>query len=178
MKPSAILTSSVLAFLFACSNSTPTASVQLPNSLKIASITVAGTPESNTWTGENSIPGISLSCTPGAPLIIDIDPKVSDAAIDGFTLAAPGNCGTLISCGWLVLRVVASDGTEVNIATASSPITIEGVTQPGSYDIKLELHDAADTVLHWADGSVVGDEVSVELLAPDNCPASGQGDAG
>ncbi len=178
MKPSAILTNSALALLFACSSSTPAASVQLPNSLKIASITVAGTTDDNAWTRENPIPSLTLSCSSAAPLIVDIDPKVSDSAIDAFTLEAPNNCGTLTSCGWLVLRVVASDGTEVDIATASSPITVNGVTQPGTYDFVLELHDASDAVLHRADGAAVGDTVSVELLAPDNCPASGQGDAG
>ena len=164
-------------FLFACSQSTPNAQVLLPDSLKIAAVTVAGSPQSNTWTPASPT-GVTLSCAASAPLIVDIDPKVNDAAIGEFTMAAPGNCGTLTSCGWLVLRVVASDGSEVDIATTSSPITVTGVAQPGTHDFALELHDASDAVLHRADGSLVGDEVSVELLPPGDCPTDGQGDAG
>ena len=177
MNTSVILAGSTFALLLGCSQSTPPAVVQLPDSLKIASITVAGSPPGNTWTPDNPT-GVTLSCAASAPLLVDIDPKINEAAIDNFTLAAPGNCGTLTSCGWLVLRVVTSDGSEVDIATASSPITVTGVAQPGSYDFTIELHDASDAVLHRADGTLVGDEVSVELLPPGECPTDGQGDAG
>lgn len=176
MKPTPYLLSLLVGF--ACSTSTPPATVQLPNSLKIASITVAGTPEANTWTRDNPI-NLTLSCVPGVPLIVDIDPKIIDSALDSvFTLQAPGNCGSLVSCGWLELRVVPSDGAEIDVATDSAPITVNGIDRPGTYDIELELHDASDNVLHWPNGDVVGDKATVNLSEPTDCAASNEADAG
>ncbi len=172
-----ILVGPAVAGIIGCSNSTPPAEVYLPETLSIASIGVAGSPESNTWTGDNPIASLTLSCD-NAPLVVETDPKPVDAVIGGFSLAVAGNCGTNVSCGWLVLRVVSSnDGPEADIATATTPI-IAGVSQPGSYTFYLELHDANDAVLHTSDGKVLGQEVAIELQQPPTCPAAGGGDAG
>jgi len=165
------------ALAFACSTSTTPVQVQLPSSLSIASITVAGTPQSNTWTPDNSI-APSLSCASGAPLIVDIAPQVTASAIEGFTLETPGNCGSLVSCGWLKLSVTPSDGTAIEVATALTPISVDGVDQPGSYSFTLELHDASDNVLHRPDGSVVGDQEDIDFTEPTDCSSSNPGDAG
>ncbi len=172
-----ILTGSAVAMIIGCANNSAPAQVQLPPSLNIASIGVAGTPDSNTWTPDNAAKSLTLSCDK-APLVIGIDPKPVDSTIDGFTLAVAGNCGTLISCGWLVVRVVSNDGTELAIASATSPMTVIGISEPGSYTFSLELHDANDNTLHASDGTVLGKEVQIDLLQPPSCPAANSGDAG
>ena len=146
--------------------------------MNIASIGVAGTLETNTWTPDNKI-SLNLSCDK-APLVVETDPKPDDLVQQGFALAVAGNCGTQVSCGWLALRIAPNDdGTEVvDIATATTPIVVRGVNQPGSYTVSLELHDAFDNILHTSDGKVLGQEAPVELLLPASCPAVSNGDAG
>jgi hypothetical protein len=172
------LATPLVAALMGCSNSTAPAVVYLPEVLNIASIRVAGSPESNTWTHDNPISSLALSCD-NAPLVVETDPKPVDSAIGAFALAIPGNCGTQISCGWLVLRVVSNDDdTEADIAAATTPIVVQNVNLPGPHTISLELHDLNDNVLHTADGKVLGQEVQIELVKPPSCPASSAGDAG
>ena len=170
-----ILAGPAVTAIIGCSSNSAPAEIQLPKSLSIASIGVAGSPES-TWTPEDT-KSLTLSCD-NAPLVVATDPQAVDLAKDGFTLAVAGNCGTLISCGWLVLRVVSTNGTELDIAAASSPITVVGVSQPGSYTFTLELHDASDNTLRGSDGKVLGQEVQIDLLQPSSCPAANGGDAG
>ena len=172
-----ILASLAVAVIIGCANNSAPVQVQLPSSLSIASISVAGTPESNTWTPDNGANSLTLSCDK-APLVIEIDPKPADSTIDGFSLAVAGNCGTLVSCGWLVLRVVSDDGTKLEIASATSPMTVVGVNESGSYTFSVELHDAFDNTLHASDGSILGTEVQIDLLQPPSCPAVNVGDAG
>jgi hypothetical protein len=165
--------------MMACTSSVPTATIQLPQSLSIASITVVGSTDSNTWTPENPT-NVSLSCN-GAPLLVATAPQLIDSAIDGFTLTVPGGCGTLVSCGWLALRVEPqppTQGTETDIDTWTSPIVVDGIELPGTYNIAVELHDASDNVLHASDGKVFGDQVTLELLESSNCSATGIADAG
>ena len=176
MKRLTILAGPAVAVVIGCSNNSVPAQIQLPPSLSIASIGVAGTPESSAWTPDNQT-SLTLSCD-NAPLVVETDPKAADLAKDGFALAVAGNCGTQISCGWLVLRVVTTNGTESEIATASSPITILGISRPGAYTFSLELHDAFDNTLHGTDGKVLGKEEAIELLQPPSCPAANAGDAG
>ena len=181
MKLLAYLPSPVIVALLACSSSTPPISVQLPSSLKIASITVAGSDAANTWTPENSGVSLTLSCN-NAPLIVKTDPETIDSAIDGFTLAVPGNCGGLVSCGWIVLLVDPGTPAEIDLATwepgIRPSITVDGVIQPGEHVFALELHDASDNVLHDPNGNTFWDEVTVSLVSSPDCPPASTGDAG
>jgi hypothetical protein len=167
-----------VAGIIGCSTSTPPAEVHLPESLSIASIGVAGTPESNAWSRDNPISNLSLSCN-NAPLVVETDPKAADMAKVGFVLDVAGKCGTQVSCGWLVLRVASNDaGGELDIASATTPMVLQGVNQSGSYTFSLELHDASDNILHTSDGKVLGQEVTIDLIQPSSCPATGAVDAG
>ncbi len=188
MKPLAYLTSPVIAFLAACSSSTPPATVQLPDSLTFASIAVAGSngtvtycgaAAANTWTRSDKI-SLTLSCD-NAPLIVKTAPTPTDSAIDNFTLAVPGGCGSLVSCGWLVLRVDPGTAAEIDVATWEQNLactTVYGVTQPGEHEFALELHDASDNALHTSKGNVYWDQQIVDFLESSNCSTTVITDAG
>jgi len=178
MKTSASLSILAILLQMGCSSTTPPATVQLPNSLKIASIQVAGSTHS--WTPANTA-ALPLPCSATTPILVQTNPApdATTSTIDNFTITVPGDCGTLVSCGWFKLRVVPTEGSEIDVATAVSPITVSGITQAGFYDFALELHDASDAVFMGDDGSPFGDRVpGVEFTAPPECPTPGPGDAG
>lgn len=178
MKPVTYFSYLLLVVLTACSNNAAPVSVQLPGALNIASIAVAGSTSGDFWSPANQTP-LTLSCN-DAPLIVKTDPEPDPAspAIDSFTLAEPGGCVNLPSCGWLVLRVDPGEASAVSVATRTSPITVEGVTAPGSHVFDLELHDASDSALRAPNGTLLWDEVTVEFLEQASCLTSGPVDAG
>lgn len=170
-----------LALCSGCSSSTAIATLELPHSLKIASISVVGSGQS--WTAENPI--ALLQCPQSPPVLVAISPPpvfqaaTSTYTIDNFTLAAPGDCGTNISCGWLKLRVTTNDGATVELSSATSPMTVNGVSSAGSVTFSLELHDAYDAPFKGSDGNAFGDEVTVDFTESGSCTQiSPAGDAG
>ena len=176
MKIASHCSSLVVPFVVACSSASAPATVQLPPSLSIASIAVAGTSSDNTWTANNPIqPEIGCS---GAPLIVAIAPAPINSALDEFTLAVPGNCSTAVSCGWLVLRVDPGSANEITIPTWASPITVEEAVEPGSHTFSIELHNASDQILLYSSGNPVGGQVTVQFVQSSNCPVASNHDAG
>lgn len=170
-----------LVLQLGCSTTTTPATLQLPKSLNIASIAVAGQAEG--WTPDHQVT-IPLPCNPKAPLLVGISPQplidtsTNTSSIDNFTLTVPGDCGSLLSCGWLVLRALPPDEASFSVPAATSPITVSGITQPGIVTFQLELHDAGDSVLKDPNGNPFGDEVAVEFTDPWDCPLSEAADAG
>jgi hypothetical protein len=167
----------IMLFFVACSSASPPPQVQLPPSLSIASIGVAGTASDNTWSPDNPIRPV-LGCS-GNPLIVTIEPEPVQSTtggftLDGFTLDVPGNCVSATSCGWLVLRI----DNEIVIAASTVPITVDDPIEPGSHTFSLELHDASDRLVKGSDNAPVGGQVTVEFIRPGECPDSKDRDAG
>ena len=164
-----------------CASTTAPATVELPKSLNIAAITVAGS--SDSWTPVNPVT-LSHSCVTGAPLLVSIAPQplldtaTNTSTIDNFTLAVPGDCSTSISCGWLRLRVTPTVGEELDLSSATSPITVNGLSHAGSATFVLELHDDYDLPFKGSDGKPFGDEATVDFTEPSDCPVPNTGDAG
>jgi len=175
MKIASYCSSLVVPFVAACS-STPAATVQLPPSLAIATIAVAGTSSDNTWTVSNPIQP-ELGCN-GAPLIVAIVPVPINSVIDDFSLVVPGACGAAVSCGWIVLRVDPGSANEIYVPTWTSPITVEEAIEPGPHTFSIELHDASDQILLYSDGNPVGGQVTVQFVQSSNCPVVSDHDAG
>jgi len=175
------ITFAAFALSIGCGSTTAPATVELPKSLNIAAITVAGS--SDSWTPVNPVT-LSHSCVTGAPLLVSIAPQplldtaTNTSTIDNFTLAVPGNCGTNISCGWLRLHVTPTVGEELDLSSATSPITVNGLSQAGSATFILELHDSYDFPFKGSDGNPFGDEATVDFTEPSGCPAPNTGDAG
>jgi len=180
MKFAATLPFLATALQISCSSTTPPATLELPESLRIASIQVVGSTQR--WSAENPADNISLPlpCDSQTPLLVSTNPvpDPTTSNIGNFTIAVPGNCGTLVSCGWFTLRIIPAEGAEIDVSTAVSPITANGVTQAGTHDFALELHDATDAVLKGADGKPFGDQVSIEFTSPPDCPVPNESDAG
>jgi len=175
MKIVSYCSSLVLPFVVACS-STPAATVQVPPSLSIAAIAVAGTSSDNTWTTSNQIQP-ELGCS-DAPVIVTIVPVPINSVIDEFSLAVPDSCGSAVSCGWLVLRIDPGSANEIDISAWTSPITVDEAIGPGPHTFSIELHDASDQILLASDGSPVGEQVSVQFVQSSDCPVASDQDAG
>ena len=175
MKIASYCSSLVMPLVVACS-STSAATVQLPPSLAIATIAVAGTSSDNTWTVSNPIQP-DLGCN-GAPLIVAIVPVPINSVIDDFSLAVPDNCGDAVSCGWIVLRIDPGSANEIAIPTWTSPITVEKAIGPGPHTLSIELHNASDETLFYSDGNPVGGQVTVQFVQSSDCSVASDHDAG
>jgi len=167
MKNAAFSLSPLLLSAIACSTSaTPTAAVAPPD-LSIASIHVAGTAQDNTWLAESPI-GLKLGCKSN-PIIVAISPAPQDSYINGFQIAVPGGCDSVQSCGWFVLRVDPGQADSIAVPTRITPITVDDAVEAGTHTFSIELHDYYDQILLGSDNTPIGEQVSVEFLAPDSC---------
>lgn len=172
MKNAATSLIPILLCAIACTSSTTSSPVPPPSDLSIVSIHVAGTAEDNTWVAQSPIP-MQLGCNSN-PLIVEISPAPEppysiNSTIDGFQIAVPGGCVSLQSCGWFVLRVDPGQEDSITLPTSTTPITVDDAINAGTHTFSIELHDAYDQILLGSDNTPIGEQVSVEFVAPDSC---------
>jgi hypothetical protein len=75
------------------------------------------------------------------------------------------------------MRVDAGQPSEIDVAAWTAPIPIE-IRVSGAHVFTLELHDSSDRVVLSADGTPLGDSVTLELVAPTTCPELMPADSG
>ncbi len=170
MKNAATSLSPFVLSVIACTSAAPPAPAPPPPELTLASLHVAGTPAENTWTAQNPIQ-LTLGCA-NNPLIVELSPAPVQGSIDGFEIAVPGGCSNTASCGWFVLRIDAGEEDEIVIPSRSGWITVDEPLDPGTHTVSIELHDAYDRVFLQSDNTPIGDQISLDLVAPASCQDS------
>jgi hypothetical protein len=135
---------------------------------------------------------LELGCS--APILVWIGPYArNDNKLGDFTLAPPGDCGTLTNCGWIVLeaQVTRQDGTvippkplvtqaiqspiELNLPAEMLTLPAEMLALPaemrtaGTLTLRVGLRDVWGDPVLKGDGQPLSKKFSVELK-PEGCP--------
>jgi hypothetical protein len=112
---------------------------------------------------------LELGCS--APILVWIGPyDRNDDKLGDFTLAPPGDCGTLTNCGWIVLTPNSSD--KYATQAIQSPVELNLPTEmrtAGTLTLHVELRDVWGDPVRTGDGKPLSANFEVEL-PEQNCP--------
>lgn len=111
---------------------------------------------------------LALGCTD--PMLVWIGPyDDANDKLGDFTLAPPGDCGTLTSCGWMV--VIPNSSKQYAWQSFASPIELDlpAAMRTGTLNLRVELRDALGEPVQTDEGKRLFSEFNVELPTQD-CP--------
>jgi hypothetical protein len=109
------------------------------------------------------------------PVLVNVAPKPDGDDLGGFLLAPPGNCGSTVDCGWLVLTVKDADKKilpgENAITSATSPIRfdIPNNRRNEKLSFNLGLKDSSNFDVLVDDGTVLSVEMAVDISTESKC---------
>lgn len=159
----------VVCAVAGCSSSDGPEVPRGPEDFAVASVTLVDSGESVTKDGGT----LSSSCDTESRFLVDVSPEVtSDDYLGDFLLAAPGACGSVVSCGWIVLQAIAEDGDVKvgQVLSAKTPLAIDLPTsfKGGKVTFRASLIDSAGDEVMTDKGEPLTAELSVTL--DKSCP--------
>jgi hypothetical protein len=148
-----------------------------PATLSITSIQGVGSPA---WLpGSGSCVEVGRDAT--QTVVVSVSAAVADGSGAAYALRPPGACGSVQSCGTVILRIDPSGDTEaVRVRAAQSAIAVAfGGLSRGSHTFRAELVNAAGNPVRAPEGGVgVYSEVTLDVTDPGGCSGDAGSDAG
>jgi hypothetical protein len=125
----------------------------------------------HTATSNNS--KLTVEC--GEPILVSVAPKPDGDDFGGFLLAPPGNCGSTVDCGWLVLTVKGVDkkilpgGNAITSATSPIRFDVPKDNRNETLTFRIGLKDSNNFDVLADDGKALSAEMAVDLSLESKC---------
>jgi hypothetical protein len=168
--PSFALSITLLGWLSGCTTTDSGSTVAKgPDGFGIESLVAPASGHSATSNNSKLI----VDCS--EPVLVNVAPKPDGDDFGGFLLAPPGNCGSTVDCGWLVLTVQDADknnvASENGITSATSPIRfdIPNKKRNEKLTFTLGLKDSNNLDVLADDGAVLSAEVTIDVSTESKC---------
>jgi hypothetical protein len=170
--PSFAVSITLLGWLSGCTSTDSGSNVAKgPDGFGIASVIAPASGHSATLNNSKLV----VEC--GEPVLVNVAPKPDGDDLGGFLLAPPGNCGSTVDCGWLVLTVKDADkkilpGANA-ITSATSPIRFDIPNKKRNEKLffQLGLKDSNNSDVLTDAGAVLSAEMSVDVSTDASDPS-------